>query len=176
MSALSHFIVPVLIGGIFLYGLWRGVDTFGAFLAGAEEGLRTAVSILPALVCLMTAVAMFKASGALDVLSWAAGPLADALGIPREILPLALLRPISGSGAMVLFNDILALYGPDSFIGRVASVLEGSTETTFYTIAVYYGATRVRRTRQTLPAALSADLAGMVMSVFAVRLFLGGAG
>ncbi len=173
MSVISHFIVPVIIGGIFLYGLCRGVNTFDAFLEGAAEGLRTAASIAPALVCLLTAVAMFKASGALDVLSWAAAPLAEAVGLPREIIPLALLRPISGSGAMVLFNDILQTYGPDSFIGRVASVLEGSTETTFYTIAVYYGATRVTRTRQTLPAALSADLAGMIMSVFAVRLFLG---
>ena len=173
MSVISHFIGPVIIGGIFLYGLCRGVNTFDAFLEGAAEGLRTAASIAPALVCLLTAVAMFKASGALDVLSWAAAPLAEAVGLPREIIPLALLRPISGSGAMVLFNDILQTYGPDSFIGRVASVLEGSTETTFYTIAVYYGATRVTRTRQTLPAALSADLAGMIMSVFAVRLFLG---
>lgn len=173
MSVISHFIVPVIIGGILLYGLCRGVNTFDAFLEGAAEGLRTAASIAPALVCLLTAVAMFKASGALDVLSWAAAPLAEAVGLPREIIPLALLRPISGSGAMVLFNDILQTYGPDSFIGRVASVLEGSTETTFYTIAVYYGATRVTRTRQTLPAALSADLAGMIMSVFAVRLFLG---
>ena len=173
MSVISHFIVPVIIGGIFLYGLCRGVNTFDAFLEGAAEGLRTAASIAPALVCLLTAVAMFKASGALDVLSWAAAPLAEAVGLPREIIPLALLRPISGSGAMVLFNDILQTYGPDSFIGRVASVLEGSTETTFYTIAVYYGTTRVTRTRQTLPAALSADLAGMIMSVFAVRLFLG---
>ena len=116
---------------------------------------------------------MFKASGALDVLSWGLGPLAEGLGLPREVIPLALLRPISGSGAMVLFNDILATYGPDSFIGRVASVMEGSTETTFYTIAVYYGATKVHRTRHTLPSALSADLAGIIMSAVAVRMFLG---
>ena len=130
-------------------------------------------SITPALICLLTAVAMFKASGALDVLSWGLSPLAQAVGLPGEVIPLALLRPISGSGAMVLFNDLLAVYGPDSFIGRVASVMEGSTETTFYTIAVYYGATHVTRTRHTLPSALSADLAGILMSGVAVRLFLG---
>ena len=163
MAAINHFIVPVIIGGIFLYGIYRGVNTFDAFLAGAKEGLSTVVSITPALICLLTAVAMFKASGALDVLSWGLGPLAEGLG----------LRPISGSGAMVLFNDILATYGPDSFIGRVASVMEGSTETTFYTIAVYYGATKVHRTRHTLPSALSADLAGIIMSAVAVRMFLG---
>ena len=139
----------------------------------AREGLSTAVSITPALICLLTAVAMFKASGALDVLSWGLSPLAQAVGLPGEVIPLALLRPISGSGAMVLFNDLLAVYGPDSFIGRVASVMEGSTETTFYTIAVYYGATHVTRTRHTLPSALSADLAGILMSGVAVRLFLG---
>jgi spore maturation protein B len=173
MSVINHFIVPGIIGGIFLYGLCRGVNTFDAFLEGAAEGLHTAASIVPALICLLTAVAMFKASGALDVLSWAIAPLAEIVGFPREVIPLALLRPISGSGAMVLFNDILTTYGPDSFIGRVASVLEGSTETTFYTIAVYYGATRVTKTRHTLPSALSADLTGMLMSVVAVRLFLG---
>ena len=166
MAAVNHFIVPVIIGGIFLFGICKGVNTFDAFLEGAKEGLSTVVSITPALICLLTAVAMFKASGALDVLSW-------GLGLPREVIPLALLRPISGSGAMVLFNDLLVTYGPDSFIGRVASVMEGSTETTFYTIAVYYGAIGVKKTRHTLPSALSADLAGMVMSALAVRLFLG---
>lgn len=174
MAAVNHFIVPGIIGGIFLFGIFRGVNTFDAFLEGAREGLSTVVSILPALICLLTAVAMFKASGALDVLSWTLAPVAEAVGLPKEVIPLAMLRPISGSGAMVLFNDILTTYGPDSFIGRVASVMEGSTETTFYTMAVYYGATKVTKTRHTLPSALSADLAGMVMSAAAVRLFLGG--
>ena len=173
MDFINHFIVPGIIGGIFLFGVVRGVNTFDAFLEGAREGLSTAVSITPALICLLTAVAMFKASGALDVLSWGLSPLAQAVGLPGEGIPLALLRPISGSGAMVLFNDLLAVYGPDSFIGRVASVMEGSTETTFYTIAVYYGATHVTRTRHTLPSALSADLAGILMSGVTVRLFLG---
>ena len=173
MDFINHFIVPGIIGGIFLFGVARGVNTFDAFLEGAREGLSTAVSITPALICLLTAVAMFKASGALDVLSWGLSPLAQAVGLPGEVIPLALLRPISGSGAMVLFNDLLAVYGPDSFIGRVASVMAGSTETTFYTIAVYYGATHVTRTRHTLPSALSADLAGILMSGVAVRLFLG---
>ena len=173
MDFINHFLVPGIIGGIFLFGVVRGVNTFDAFLEGAREGLSTAVSITPALICLLTAVAMFKASGALDVLSWGLSPLAQAVGLPGEVIPLALLRPISGSGAMVLINDLLAVYGPDSFIGRVASVMEGSTETTFYTIAVYYGATHVTRTRHTLPSALSADLAGILMSGVAVRLFLG---
>ena len=109
MDFINHFIVPGIIGGIFLFGVARGVNTFDAF----REGLSTAVSITPALICLLTAVAMFKASGALDVLSWGLSPLAQAVGLPGEVIPLALLRPISGSGAMVLFNDLLAVYGPD---------------------------------------------------------------
>ena len=173
MDFINHFIVPGIIGGIFLFGVARGVNTFDAFLEGAREGLSTAVSITPALICLLTAVAMFKASGALDVLSWGLSPLAQAVGLPGEVIPLALLRPISGSGAMVLFNDLLAVYGPDSFIGRVASVMEGSTETTFYTIAVYFGAVGITRTRYAVPAALCADLTGFLAAAWAVRLCFG---
>ena len=170
---LNNTVVPAVICGILFYGLLKGVDVFECFLQGAREGFQTAVNILPALVALMTCVGMFKASGALDILSHAAAPLARLLRLPAEVLPLAILRPISGSGAMVLFNDILAKFGPDSYIGRVASVMEGSSETTFYTIAVYYGATRVTKTRHTLPAALTADITGVVMSAVMVRLVFG---
>lgn len=171
-----HFtdcIIPVLIAGVLLWGLSRGVDVFRVFLEGAGEGLKTAVQILPALVLLLTAIAMFRASGSLEVLTHAVRPLAEGLGFPVEVLPLALLRPISGSGALALFEDILRNYGPDGFIGRVASVLQGSTETTFYTIAVYYGAVSVQRTRHTLTASLTADFVGFAASVFAVRLIFG---
>lgn len=169
----TDWIIPLTISGIFLYGLCCGVDIFDCFLQGAKQGLQTAAQILPALVCLLTAVAMFKASGCLAVLTHAVQPLADRLGFPAEVVPLALLRPVSGSGAMALFNDLLQTYGPDGFIGRVASVLEGSTETTFYTIAVYYGAVSVKKSRHTLAASLSADFVGFAASVLAVRLFFG---
>ena len=115
---------------------------------------------------------MFKASGALDLLTAFLRPLFSLLRLPDAVIPLALLRPISGSGAMVIFQDILQRYGPDSFAGRVASVMQGSTETTFYTIAVYYGATKVIRTRHTLPSALTADIVGFIMSAAAVRILL----
>ena len=118
----------------------------------------------------MTAVGMFKASGALDLLSFALEPLGKLFGLPRDLLPLALLRPISGSGAMAIFDDLLRIHGPDSLIGRIASVMEGSTETTFYTIAVYYGAAEIRQTRHTVPAALSADLTGFFLSALLVRM------
>ncbi len=173
MGALNHYIVPVLICSILFYGLVKGVPVFDLFLEGARDGLMVAVKIVPALVALMTAVSMFRASGALDVLSYALRPVAYIMGLPPEVMPLAILRPISGSGGLILFKDLLTQHGPDSFIGRVASVMEGSTETTFYTIAVYYGAVGISKSRHTLPAALTADIAGFVMSSLTVIWFFG---
>jgi len=170
---LSNMIVPLVISGILVYGLYKDVDVFDCFLLGAREGLQTAVNILPSLVALMTCVGMFKASGALDVITHYLSPAAGLVGIPREVIPLAVLRPISGSGALVLFTDILGTYGPDSFVGRVASVIEGSSETTFYTIAVYYGAVKIGGIRHTLPASLTADLVGFIMSAVMVRAVFG---
>lgn len=170
---LDNMIVPAVMCGILIYGLYREVDVFGVFLTGAREGLQTAVDILPSLVALMTCVGMFKASGALDVLTYAMQPVSEAFKLPGEVIPLAILRPISGSGALVIFDDLLRTYGPDSYIGRVASVLEGSSETTFYTIAVYFGAVQVSKIRHTLPASLTADLVGFLMSALMVRIFFG---
>lgn len=129
--------------------------------------------MLPALVALMTAIAMFRASGAMDFIVSAAKPLASALHFPAEILPLALMRPVSGSGSLSVMESLLKTYGPDSLIGRIASVMQGSTETTFYTIAVYFGAVGVTKTRHTVPAALLAELCGLVMSIVAVHIFFG---
>ncbi|MCL2578840.1 MAG: spore maturation protein [Oscillospiraceae bacterium] len=173
MAGLSDFVLPITLVGILGYGIFKGVDVFGEFLTGAKEGLTTVVNIVPAIIALMTCVGMFKASGALDGIVWLFSPVAAALQLPQEVVPLAILRPISGSGALVIYNDILATHGPDSFIGRVASVIEGSSETTFYTIAVYYGAVKVSKTRYTLSASLSADLVGFVMSAFMVRMIFG---
>ncbi len=167
---ISNMIVPSIISVIIVFGLIKEVDVFNTFLEGAKEGLRIAINILPTLVALMTCVGMFKASGALDILSHALSPLANLLTLPKEVIPLALLRPISGSGAMVLFTDLLATHGPDSYVGRVASVIQGSSETTFYTIAVYYGAVKIEKTRHTLPASLTADLMGFIMSAIMVRM------
>ena len=166
---LTSFLVPLVIAGVLCFGLAKGKDVFDQFLAGAKEGLATAAGILPALVALMTCVGMFKASGGLDVLVNALTPAARAVGAPGELLPLVLLRPISGSGALVLFEDLLKSCGPDSMPGRAASILMGSTETTFYTIAVYFGAVRIRRTRHTLACSLAADLTGFAMSLLLAR-------
>ncbi len=136
-----------------------------------KEGISTAFSILPSLIALMTAVGMIIASGGLDVISNALEPLAKLLFIPKELVPLGLLRPISGSGALAIYENILSVHGPDSFIGKVASVMQGSTETTFYTIAVYYGAVKVIKTKYTLVPALTADIVGFIMSGLIVSTF-----
>ena len=170
MMNIGTYAVPVIVCFILVYGYLHGVRVFDVFLEGAKEGIQVSMSILPALIALVTAVGMFKASGGLDVLSYALAPVANLLGIPREVIPLVLLRPISGRGAMVIFTDIIKTYGPDSFVGRVASVMQGSTETTFYTVALYYGAAKIKNTRHTIPAALCGDLTGFVMSALLVRL------
>ena len=168
----TDLIIPVVLSFILLYGVFKKVNVFDTFVEGAKDGIGTAVRILPPLVALMTAVGMFKASGALDILTFSLEPMLKVIGVPPEVVPLALLRPVSGSGAMVFFDDILKNYGPDSFVGKVASVLQGSTETTFYTIAVYYGSVGIKKTRHTVPSAMTADIAGLLLSVLTVRLFL----
>ena len=174
MNAIGVWMVPISIAGIVGYGLVKGAPVFDLFVEGAKEGMGVAVRILPSLVALIVAVGMFKASGGLDLLSFALSPIGNLFGLPREVMPLALMRPVSGSGAMVIFTDIIRTYGPDGVIGRIASVMQGSTETTFYTIAVYYGAAGIKNTRHTVPAALSADVTGFVMSALAVKLLMGG--
>lgn len=170
---IGNYVIPITIASIIGYGLYKNADVFGVFVDGAKEGISTSFNILPSLIALITCVGMFRACGLLDVITHYLAPVAALFKIPREIIPLAVLRPISGSAAMVFFNNILTQFGPDSFIGRVASVLEGSSETTFYTIAVYYGAVKIRGTRHTVTASLIADLAGFVMSAVMVTLLFG---
>ena len=171
MNGFSNFIIPGTIAFILCFGLFKKANVFEIFLDGAKEGISTSIRIMPALIALMTCVGMFKASGALDILTDLLSPLADLLSFPKEDIPLALLRPISGSGSLVIFEDILSTHGADSLAGRVASVLQGSTETTFYTIAVYFSAAKVFETRYTLFCALAADLTGFIMSSVCVNLF-----
>lgn len=171
MEAFSGYIIPVMIALIILFGFFKRVPCFDCFLEGAKQGLISTYKIAPSLIGLIVAVTMLKASGALDMLVHFIEPAAAFLGFPAEVMPLALLRPVSGSGSTAILNTILKDYGPDSLIGRCASVMAGSTETTFYAIAVYYGAVGVKKIRHTVPAALCADFAGMVMAVLSVRLF-----
>jgi len=167
---LDNMIIPAVMCGIILYGISKNVDIFSVFLEGAKEGFSTSIAILPALVALMTCVGMFKASGALDYLTVLVEPFSRVIGLPPEVVPLAVLRPVSGSGAIAIYKGILEAFGPDSYIGRIASVMEGSSETTFYTIAVYFGAAGIAKTRHTLPASLAADFMVVFMSVVMVRM------
>ena len=168
---MSAFLLPCLFLLVAGCCLRKKVDFWEAFLSGAKEGLQSAGKILPALCLLMTALSMVQASGALDWISLMLKPFFDRIGFPSEVLPLALLRPFSGSGALAYYEKLCETVPADSFAGRVASVLMGGSETTFYTLAVYYGAVSVKNTRNTLFAALLADFAAAVLSVFAVRLF-----
>jgi len=167
----GDFAVPLAIVLVFSIAAVRRKDLFSIFLSGAKEGLATTAHVLPALVLLMTVIGMARASGLLGLLTDAVAPLAERLGFPAEVLPLALLRPLSGSGALAFFEELLGEVGTESYGGRVAAVLMGGTETTFYTAAVYFGAAEVRKGNGAIPAALVADFAGTVMSALAVRLF-----
>jgi len=163
-------LVPFLLCGVALYGMARRVDVYGALVQGAGEGLNTLLRIAPALVGLLTAVYMLRASGALELAAQVLEPLLERVGLPPELLPLMLVRPISGSAALGVGAELIATHGPDSMLGRMAAVMLGSTETTFYTIAVYFGAVGITRTRYAVPAALCADLVGFWAAAWAVRL------
>ena len=174
MQLFFNMIVPFTICGVALYGAFHRVDVYSSLVQGAGEGLSTLVRIVPSLVGLMTAVYKLRASGALELAALALAPLLERVGLDPELLPLMLVRPISGSAALGVGAELIGTYGPDSYLGRVAAVMLGSTETTFYTIAVYFGAVGVTRTRYALPAALCADLTGFLAAAWAVRLCFGG--
>jgi len=173
LDAVSAWAVPVLLAGIPLIALARRVKVYPAFVAGAKEGFATAVRIIPPLVAILVALGMLRASGAMDALTRALAPLTALAGVPASVVPMFLVRPLSGGGALGVVGDVLRADGPDSYAGRLVSVMAGSTETTFYVLAVYMGAAGVTRYRQALPAGLLADLAGMVAAVVVVRLVFG---
>ena len=170
----TSLVIPLLLAVVTVWGLVRRVDVYTALTDGAAEGLRVLLRIFPNLVVLLTAVYMFRASGALETLTSWLTPALAALGIPPETAPLLLIRPLSGSGALAAGSELMETYGTDSTIGRTAAVMLGCTETTFYTIAVYFGAAGIRKTRYTIPAALTADVTGFLAAAWCVRFFFGG--
>ena len=165
------WVLPSLLLGAAAWGLRKRVDVYDALICGGREGLKVAAGLIPPLAALLTAVYMFRASGALDWLTALLAPVLTAMGIPPETTPLLVIRPLSGSGALAAGSELMETYGVDSTIGRTAAVMLGCTETTFYTIAVYFGAAGVRRLRYTIPAALTADLVGFLAAAWCVRLF-----
>jgi spore maturation protein B len=173
INVLSYFVLPLILVGFPLYGLFKRVPVYEAFVEGAKEGFNVAVRIIPYLVAILFAIAMFRASGAMDFLVGVLDPVLALIGFPGEVLPMAIIRPLTGSGSAGLVVDMIAQYGEDSIFVKMAAVMFGSTETTFYVIAVYFGAVNIKRTRHAVPAGLTADIAAMIIAVWTVRLLFG---
>ena len=168
---MTDYLVPGILLICCSLALRRKENAYDLLLQGGAEGLRLLISIIPALVLLLTAVTMLRASGAVELIGSFFSPVLELFGIPPETVMLILIRPISGSAALAVGAELIGEYGPDSLIGRTVAVMLGSTETTFYTISVYFGAAGIRKTRYTVPAALLADLTGFVVASLSVRLF-----
>jgi spore maturation protein B len=165
VSLISAWAIPVLIVFIPLYGVYKKVPAYESFVEGAKDGFSTAVSIIPHLVGMMVAITVFRSSGAMDLLVGWMKPVLDRLGIPGEVMPLALLRPITGAGSLAFTTDLIRQFGPDSMIGRIASTIQGSTDTTLYVITVYFGAIGIRKAGYALKVGLISDAVGFIASV-----------
>lgn len=168
---MTDYLVPLLLLFCCALALGKKENAYNALLEGGKEGLTMLISIVPTLVMLMTAVTMLRYSGAMEAISRLFAPVFEFCGIPKETAMLVLIRPISGSAALAVGSELMAQYGVDSLVGRTAAVMLGSTETTFYTISVYFGAAGIKKTRYTIPAALFADFIGFFMASLTVRLF-----
>jgi spore maturation protein B len=170
---LSDFAIPAIFIVILSAAVLKKVKAYDLFVEGAKEGIETIIRIMPSLVGLLVAVGVFKASGALDVLIYILRPVIDLLGMPPQVAPLALLRPISGSASLAFVTEIIKTFGPDTYEGRVAATMMGSTETIFYTLAVYYGSIGIKNIRYTLVAAIMADIVSVIASLWACRFIFG---
>lgn len=170
---LSLWLIPILIACILLHGTYKRAPTYEAFVEGGKEGIQIAFSLIPYLVGMLVAVSVFRASGALDFFISYIKPFIVPLGLPSEVVPLALIRPISGTASLGMVTDLIATYGPDSFIGRLASTIQGSTETTLYVLTVYFGAVGIRKMGDALKVGLLADLISFIVSFIIVLWMFG---
>ena len=170
LLTISDFIIPVTILFIVVFGCLQKVDIYEVFLEGAKEGLQTVIDILPTLIGLVMAVEVVRAGGLLDIMVECIRPFADAVGFPAELAPLSIVRLVSSSAATGLLTDLFATYGPDSYLGRVASVMMSCTETVFYTMSLYFLSVGIKKTRWTLPCALLANVVGIVAAVWLVEV------
>ncbi len=173
LHVVSVWAIPLFLVGIPLYGLLRGVKVYECFVEGAKEGFQVGIRIIPYLVAILVAVGMLRGAGAIDLLARWLDPVLRSVGMPAELLPLALMRPLSGSGSMGIVAELIKTHGPDSFIARLAATAYGSTETTFYVLAVYFGSVGIRKTRHAVLAGLSGDFASLVASLVVCRLVFG---
>ncbi len=166
LTLISKWAIPFLLLVIPLYGYCKKVPVYESFVEGAEEGLTTAVKIIPFLVGMMVAISVFRASGAMAWLSQCLSPLTSQLGVPSEIMPLAIMRPLSGSAVLGMSTELMKVYGPDSFLGRLASVMQGTTDTTFFILTIYFGSVGIKKYRYAIITGLSADISGFIASVY----------
>ena len=162
-------VIPLVLLLFLSIALFKRVKVYEKFVEGAKEGFQVGVRIIPYLVAMLVAIAMFRTSGALDILTWMLRPVTELIGMPPEVLPMALMRPLSGSGSIGVMTELMKTYGPDSLIGFISSTMFGSSETTFYVIAVYFGSVNVQKTRYALPAGLTADAIGLIMASLICR-------
>jgi spore maturation protein B len=173
IQTLSILAIPLLVLFIVVYGAVKKVKIYEAFVEGAKEGFQVGVRIIPYLVAMLVAIGIFRAGGAMGFLTQLLAPVTGWIGMPSETLPMALMRPLSGSGALGIMAETIKVHGPDSLIGRMVSVMMGSGETTFYVLALYFGSVGITRTRQAVPAGLIADLVGILLSVWLVNWIFG---
>ncbi len=173
VDLVSVFVLPAIIVGFPLYGLIKKVPVYEEFVTGAKEGFNVAVMIIPYLVAILFAIGMFRASGALDFLIDGMRPLLGAVGIPPELIPMAIVRPLTGSGSAAIVLDMINQFGEDSILVKMAATMFGSTETTFYVIAVYFGAVNIKKTRHAVPVGLIADFAAFILAIIVVRMLFG---
>lgn len=169
---LTKSIIPIIFFAILVYGMFKGRKVYEWFVEGAKEGIQVCLNIFPYLMAMLIAVAIFREAKLLDMLNNLLSPVCGFIGLPEEVVPLIMIKPLSGSGAVGILNDILVTYGPDSPIGLIASVIMGTTETIFYTVTVYFGAVKIKKTRHTLWAAMMADFTAIVMAVLLVTWML----
>jgi len=170
MNYIILAIIPIIVGVVTLYGIVRGVKVYECFVERAKDGISICIRIFPYLLAMLVAVGVFRASGSLNFFTSVMAPIVKIIGLPKEIVPLIFIKPLSGSGAMGVFTDILKQYGADTFIGITASIIMGTTETIFYTLTVYYGAIGVKKIRHTLWAAILADLTAIIMVVTLTKI------
>lgn len=173
MKQLTVYSMPFIMISILVYGYLRGVKLYETFIEGAMDGLKVSIRILPYLITMLFAIAIFRESGILSIITDALSPALRLVGVPPEVLPLILMKPMSGSGALGITAEILKEYGPDSMVGRIASTMMGSTETILYTMAVYYGAVGIKKMRHTLSCALLAHITGVIVSCIICRMVFG---
>ncbi|PIS30532.1 MAG: spore maturation protein [Candidatus Marinimicrobia bacterium CG08_land_8_20_14_0_20_45_22] len=173
MKGFSNYAIPFLLLVIPVLGYIKKVKVYESFIDGAKEGFNTAVRIIPYLVAVLVAIGMFRASGAMDYFVAILSPITNLIGMPAETLPVALMRPLSGSGALGIVTELMKEHGPDSLIGRIASTMWGSSETTFYVVAVYFGAVGIKKTRHAIPAGLIGDTVGLIMAVILCIIVFG---